>query len=125
MKRKTRLWVRFVLVVLLGGGAYLLMRDYEQEFVYAPTAFVKKTPHDAGMPFDSIAFTSNDGVTIQGWFIPAQSADQPPATNTSPLTVLFFHGHAGNMSDSLDKIHLLHDMGLDVFAIDYHGYGTS
>src|SRR5277367_5201469 len=49
MKRKTRLWVRFVLVVLLGGGAYLLMRDYEQEFVYAPTSFVKKTPHDAGM----------------------------------------------------------------------------
>ena len=25
----------------------------------------------------------------------------------------------------MDKIHLFHDMGLDVFAIDYHGYGTS
>jgi len=29
------------------------------------------------------------------------------------------------MSDSLEKIHLFHDMGLDVFAIDYHGYGAS
>jgi fermentation-respiration switch protein FrsA (DUF1100 family) len=125
MKRKTRLWLRFILVVLLGGGAYLLMRDYEQEFVYAPTSFVKKTPRDAGMPFDSIALTSADGVTIQGWFIPALSSDQPPATNAAPLTVLFFHGRAGNMSDSLDKIHLFHDMGLDVFAIDYHGYGAS
>jgi len=125
MKRKTRLWVRFILVVLLGGGVYLLLRDYEQEFVYAPTAFVKKTPRDAGMPFDSIALTSDDGVTIQGWFIPAQSPDQPPATNAAPLTLLFFHGRVGNMSDDMDKIHLFHDMGLDVFAIDYHGYGTS
>ncbi len=125
MKRKTRLWLRFVLVVLLAGGVYLLMRDYEQEFVYAPTSFVKKTPRDTGMPFDSIALASYDGVTIQGWFIPAQSPDQPPATNAAPLTLLFFHDRAGNMSDSLEKIHLFHDMGLDVFAIDYHGYGAS
>ena len=125
MKRKTRLWLRFVLVVLLAGGVYLLMRDYEQEFVYAPTSFVKKTPRDTGMPFDSIALASDDGVTIQGWFIPAQSPEQPPATNAAPRTLLFFHGRAGNMSDSLEKIHLFHDMGLDVFAIDYHGYGAS
>jgi alpha-beta hydrolase superfamily lysophospholipase len=125
MKRKTRLWLRFILVALLVGGVYLLMRDYEQEFVYAPTSFVKKTPRDAGMPFDSIALVSADGVTIQGWFIPAQSPDQRPATNAAPLTLLFFHGRAGNMSDSLEKIHLFHDMGLDVFAIDYHGYGAS
>jgi uncharacterized protein len=125
MKRKTRLWLRFLLVALLGGGVYLLLRDYEQEFVYAPTSFVKKTPRDVGMPYDSIALTSDDGVTIQGWFIPAQPSDQPPATNAAPLTLLYFHGRAGNLSDSLEKIHLFHDMGLDVFAIDYHGYGTS
>ena len=125
MKRKTRLWLRFVLVGLLAGGVYLLMRDYEQEFVYAPTSFVKKTPRDTGIPFDSIALASYDGVTIQGWFIPDQSTDQPPATNAAPLTLLFFHGRAGNMSDSLEKIRLFHDMGLDVFAIDYHGYGAS
>ena len=29
------------------------------------------------------------------------------------------------MSDSLEKIRFFHDMGLDVFAIDYHGYGAS
>ncbi len=125
MKRKTRLWLRLILVALLGGGVYLLMRDYEQEFVYAPTSFVKKTPRDAGMPFDSIALESDDGVTIQGWFIPAQSPDQPSATDAVSRTLLFFHGRAGNMSDSLEKIHLFHDMGLDVFAIDYHGYGAS
>lgn len=121
MKHKTRLWLRFILVVLLGGGVYLLLRDYERQLVYSPSSFVKKTPRDAGMPFDGIALTSADGVTIQGWFIPAQSS----TTDSAPLTLLFLHGRTGNLSDSLDKIHLFHDMGLDVFAIDYHGYGAS
>jgi hypothetical protein len=121
MKHKTRLWLRFILVVLLGGGVYLLLRDYERQLVYAPSSFVKKTPRDAGMPFDGIALTSADGVTIQGWFIPASSS----TTDSAPSTLLFFHGRTGNLSDSLDKIHLFHDMGLDVFAIDYHGYGAS
>jgi fermentation-respiration switch protein FrsA (DUF1100 family) len=125
MKRKTRLWLRFFLVALLAGGGYLLMRDYEQEFVYAPTSNIKKTPRDAGLPYDSIALTSDDGVTIQGWFIPAQPADPPPATNAAPVTLLYLHGRTGNLSDNLDKLHLFHDMGLDVFAIDYHGYGAS
>ncbi|HVM60900.1 MAG TPA: alpha/beta hydrolase [Verrucomicrobiae bacterium] len=124
MKRKTRLWLRFILVGLLAGALYLLMLNYEQEFVYAPSPFVKKTPHDAGMAFDSVVFASDDGVNIQGWFIPAQSSDPPP-TNSSALTLLYLHGRAGNMGDSLEKIHLFHDMGLDVFAIDYHGYGAS
>ena len=125
MKRKTRLWLRFFLLVLLGGALYLLMLNYEQELVYAPSPFVKKTPRDVGMAFDSIVFASDDGVNIQGWFIPAQSSDQPPATDSSRLTLLFFHGRSGNMSDSLEKLRLFHDMGLDVFAIDYHGYGAS
>jgi fermentation-respiration switch protein FrsA (DUF1100 family) len=125
MKRKTRLWVRFILLALVAGGVYLVMYDYEQEFVYVPTTFVKQTPRDVGMPFDSIALTSDDGVNIQGWFIPAQSLDQPSGTPAAARTLLFFHGRAGNMSDSLEKIRLFHDMGLDVFAIDYHGYGAS
>jgi hypothetical protein len=125
MKRKTQLWLRFILLVLLGGALYLLMLNYEQEFVYAPSPFVKRTPRDSGMAFDSVALASDDGVNIQGWFIPAQSADEPPATNSSALTLLFFHGRSGNMSDSLEKLRLFHDMGLDVFTIDYHGYGAS
>ena len=125
MKRKTRLWLRILLMVLLGGALYLLMQAYEQDFVYAPSPFAKKTPHDSGMAFDSVALASDDGVNIQGWFIPAQSSGEMPATNSSALTLLFFHGRSGNMSDSLEKLRLFHDMGLDVFTIDYHGYGAS
>ncbi len=76
MKRKTRLWLRFILLGLLVGGVYLLMRDYEQEFVYAPTSFVKKTPRDAGMPFDSIAL----GRTTVS---PSRAGSSPPSRRIS------------------------------------------
>jgi len=123
MKPKTRLWLRIILTLLLGGGVYLILRNYEQTFVYAPSPFVTKTPRDAEMAFDNIALVAEDGVNIQGWFIPAQSPES--TTNSSTPTLLFFHGKAGNISDCLEKIHLFHDMGLDVFIIDYHGYGKS
>jgi alpha-beta hydrolase superfamily lysophospholipase len=125
MKSKARSWLRFLLVVLLGGALYALLLIYEQESVYAPSPFMKKTPHESGLAFDSVALTSDDGVNIQGWFIPAQPSEGPAATNSTVMTLLFFHGRSGNMSDSLEKLRLFHDMGLDVFTIDYHGYGAS
>lgn len=123
MKAKTRLWLRIILTLLLAGGVYLIIRNYEQGFVYAPSPFITKTPRDEEMPFDNIALVTDDGINIQGWFVPAQWPE--PATNSSTRTLLFFHGRSGNISDCLDKIHLFHDMGLDVFIIDYHGYGRS
>jgi alpha-beta hydrolase superfamily lysophospholipase len=125
MKHRTRSLLRLALLLLLVGGVYLVMRNFEQQFVYAPSAFIKKTPRQAKLPFDNIALATDDGVNIQGWFVPAHGPEETFATNSPPPTLLFFHGAVGNISDYLEKLHLLHDMGLDVFTIDYHGYGKS
>jgi fermentation-respiration switch protein FrsA (DUF1100 family) len=125
MKRRTRSWLRLTLLVFLVGGVYLVMRNFEQQFVYAPSAFIKKTPRQVKLPFDNIALATDDGVTIEGWFIPAHAPEEASGTNTPPPTVLFFHGAVGNLSDYLEKVHLLHDVGVDVFTVDYHGYGRS
>ncbi len=95
MKRRTRSWLRLLLFLLLIGGVYLVMRDYEQEFVYAPNTLIKKTPRAAKLAFDNIALRTDDGVNIQGWFIPATAPDEAPSTNSSPPTLLFFHGAVG------------------------------
>jgi fermentation-respiration switch protein FrsA (DUF1100 family) len=110
---------------MLAGGLYLLLRDYEEKLVYAPSAFLQKTPREADMAYDKIALLADDGVNIQGWFVPARPLEQEPATNSATATLLFFHGKTGNLGDCLEKIHFFHDMGLDVFIIDYHGYGKS
>jgi len=107
------------------GGVYLVMRNYEQQLVYAPSTLIKKTPRDAKLSFDNIALPTDDGVNIQGWFVPAHTPEEVSGTNAPPPTLIFFHGRVGNISDYLEKVHLLHDMGLDVFTVDYHGYGKS
>jgi uncharacterized protein len=114
-----------MLLLLLVGGVYLVMRNFEQQFVYAPSTLIKKTPRQAKLPFDNIALVTGDSVNIEGWFIPAHAPGETSATNAPSSTLLFFHGSVGNLGDYLEKIHLLHDMDVDVFAIDYRGYGKS
>ncbi len=74
MKRRTRSWLRLTLLLLLVGGVYLVMRNFEQQFVYAPSSFIRKTPRQAKLSFDNIALTTDDGVNIQGWFVPGTRA---------------------------------------------------
>ena len=59
---------------------------------------------------------TKDGVKINGWFIPY---------NNATYTLLFSHGNAGNIAHRLDKIVMLHKMGLNIFIFDYRGYGNS
>jgi fermentation-respiration switch protein FrsA (DUF1100 family) len=53
---------------------------------------------------------------LHGWFVPGDSTN---------LTVLYFHGNAGNISGRMETIQLLHQMGLNVFIFDYRGFGES
>ena len=125
MKRKTRLRLRLMLLLLVLGGGYFALRTYVEQFAFNPSAMLTKTPHDVDLPFDNVVVTTSDGVNIHGWLIPQHPGGDPSPTNSSSPTLLLLHGGSGNMSDCLEKIRLFHDIGLDVFIIDYRGYGKS
>lgn len=74
------------------------------------------TPATAGLTYEDVAFSAEDGTALHGWFIPGQ-ADRP--------VLLFFHGNAGNISDRVDNLARLNRLGLSVFIFDYRGYGRS
>jgi fermentation-respiration switch protein FrsA (DUF1100 family) len=74
------------------------------------------TPQQRGLDYETVALTTKDGISLNGWFVPVK---QPRAT------VLFFHGNAGNISHRLETLELLHELGLAVFIFDYRGYGMS
>jgi len=125
MKHKTRSWFRLILFLLLVGGLYLLLRSFEQSCVFHPSTTLTKTPQDIDLPFDSVALTTADNVSINGWFIPQRGPEGENASGDVPPSLLFFHGADGNCGDRLQKIRLFHDLGFDVFIIDYRGYGKS
>jgi fermentation-respiration switch protein FrsA (DUF1100 family) len=125
MKRTTQSWLRRLLFLLLVAGAYLGLRTYAERYPFDPSDWLDKTPRDLDLPFDSVVVTASDGVNVHGWLIPQDPGAGLSTTRSTPPTLLFLHGGDGNMSDRLEKIRFFHDLGLDVFIIDYRGYGKS
>jgi len=106
--------VTVLFITYLGLG--LVLYFMQPVFLYGPVREVSSTPGELGLDFESVVFTSGDGLLLSGWYIPAENSE---------LTVLFCHGNGGNMMHRLDSINIFHNLGLNCFIFDYRGYGTS
>lgn len=124
MARQLKTWPKALALFLLIGGLYYALRQYEQHMLYAPDVAVSDTPEKIGLPFEAVEFTTADGIVLHGWYVPAES-DAASTTNTAPATLLFLRGNAGNMSHSLDRLRVFHDLGLNVLIFDYRGFGQN
>jgi hypothetical protein len=106
----------------------LWLRWNEPRMIYYPNRQIEQTPDVLGLQYDDVTLTTSDGHRINGWFLPAVAsakAGLPAPTPNARLTVLFFHGNAGNMSHRFEKLAVLRNLGVDTFIIDYRGYGRS
>jgi len=101
--------------VLLSAALYL-MQNKMVFLANMPGRALTATPGDVGFDYQDVTFTTNKGVRLHGWFVPAEDAS---------TTVLFLHGNAGNISHRLESIAIFRELGLNVFIIDYRGYGQS
>lgn len=75
-----------------------------------------ETPAAINAAYEDIYFKTEDGLALNGWFLPKDGAR---------LTLLFCHGNAGNISHRLPKLGMLQRLGLNIFIFDYRGYGRS
>lgn len=113
-----------VLSLLLTAGALycvlvLLVYVFQGRLLYLPNIAgrgLDATPAAIGLEYEEIRFSTHDGVSLHGWFVPSREAER---------VVLFCHGNAGNISHRLDSIQIFHDLALNVFIFDYRGYGLS
>lgn len=108
----------WILLSIAAGYVVLVVLMYfmQSSLIYHPQKSIWATPSSVGLQYEDVNFQTDDGVTLHGWFVPNDSTD---------LTVLYFHGNAGNISGRLQTIQLLHQLGLNVFIFDYRGYGKS
>lgn len=97
----------------------LLFWQGSWQLLYHPSASITRTPASAGLAFEHIAFDpdSSGQPQLTAWWIP----QNPP----SQRTALYLHGADGNLSSTVDLLTHLHAANLNVFAIDYRGYGQS
>ena len=101
-----------VLVVALNAWMYLM----QPGMVFFPTRALDATPEQWGLAYEDVRFSTADGMNLHGWYLPREGARG---------TLLFFHGNAGNISHRGDSIRIFNRLGLNVFIIDYRGYGRS
>jgi uncharacterized protein len=98
----------------------------------ARRAPLDRTPAEAGLAYEDVAFPATDGVGLKGWFIPRDGEGRGPV-------IAFVHGwlwnRLGNVEgqvpvadksvDFLPAARALHDAGFNVLLFDIRRHGES
>ena len=124
MSAPTAFWSSTIWHILVYGTiAYVtfafVMFLLQSRLIYypnMPSRAVTATPDQAGLIYERVEFAAEDGVRLDGWFLPAEIPRG---------VLLFFHGNAGNISHRLESLRIFRDLGLSTFIFDYRGYGRS
>lgn len=113
--RNLALFGCFVLVVSLAGGISFLARQQALKYT-RPQRFIRTaddTPAREGIPYEDIALTTSDDLTLQAWYTPPQNG----------AVILVAHGHAG--ARSTDMHTLFARNGYGVLSWDFRAHGES
>jgi uncharacterized protein len=100
----------------------LLFYQGQWQLVLHPTRTTANPASIAGTPYELVRFGPDESATPQltGWWIPSD-----PGGRYAHLTILFLADGNGSLADSIPTLASLHNLGINVFAFDYRGYGQS
>lgn len=134
----TFLWIAvgalgLLLIVVLGSAGYMLRLA-----AFPPRQRLWTDPSYVGLPFESVDFSSKDGVRLSGWFIPPREASS--GADKRPCVVLI-HGWPWNRLGTqgrflrdlpkaepielLPLVKVLWDEGYAIMMFDQRNHGVS
>ncbi len=100
------------LLFILGGGVAIAFVS-----VFPIRYKVKSFPSRFGAEYDDVSFTSNDGILLKGWWIPAPQSPEG--------TVILSHGMLANRTQMLAWAEVLWRAGYNVLLYDFRANGES
>lgn len=116
-KPKGKTLLSLVTLALLTYGTFALLLYVSQpRLLFFPTRSIEASPQQAGLIYEDVSLTTDDGLRLGAWYVPALQARG---------VILFCHGNGGNISHRLDSLLLFHGLGYACLIFDYRGYGTS
>jgi len=116
-----------VLLVLLCATIVVGTMFLERQMIYYPTRYpdglwdLDAVTRYSGCTLEDCFFTAADGVRLHGWRCRPAHAEGI----TGDMVLLWFHGNAGNLSHRADLMLRLAATPVQVFIVDYRGYGRS
>ncbi|MFO0948927.1 MAG: alpha/beta fold hydrolase [Planctomycetota bacterium] len=84
--------------------------------VRLPKPINTRSPADEGLEFETLHFSSTDGVDLESWYIP---------TENPRGIILFFHGYGSCKMAHLTSASILRGKGYDCLLVDERGAGGS
>jgi len=105
-----------VLAAVIAGTALVVLAwVFQRRLVYFPFDDVP-APATLGLhAVETIAFSTADGLELQGWFVHAPHAPR--------ATIVVFNGNGANRAYRAPLAAALQARGFDVLLFDYRGYG--
>ncbi len=86
------------------------------ELIHPPHRRAIASPADYHLSFENISFATRDGLTLRGWFIPAENPHG---------TIVVCHGYTGDCSPDLQYAPLFHQHDYNMLFFDFRGHGMS
>jgi pimeloyl-ACP methyl ester carboxylesterase len=114
------------LIAVTYAASVGMVRFLEQRQLYAPD--VDRTlvaPREQlGLPVERVELMTRDSITLVGWVIPGERTQ---SVDDSPIWLLICKGNQGNIAAPARLQHYaaLRQLGLNILAFDYRGYGES
>lgn len=111
-----------------------MLNGMAELFAHSVRTPLLHTPGEYGMEYEDVYFPAIDGVTLEGWFIPANSDRLLICNHCLPANKSGFPGHLepwkslgfGDFEvNFLPKYKALHDAGYNVLVYDMRNHGRS
>jgi fermentation-respiration switch protein FrsA (DUF1100 family) len=128
-------WLSVRILLLLITGLVTFVMLFEDRFIYFPSKYpegfwdverLQAGRGEASSKIEDVWMRAADGVRLHGWYCTPQPTDgEDSSLAPNVMTLLWFHGNAGNLSHRYPVIEKLLEQRIAVFIIDYRGYGRS
>ncbi len=112
--------------VIVCGTIGFGMVFLEESMIFYPTRYpdgfwdTEALSRSAGVAVEDHFFRTDDHLRLHGWWCSPEKRG-----GTADLVLLWFHGNAGNLSHRADLMLKLAGLPVQVFLVDYRGYGRS
>ena len=117
-----------LVAALVCGYATLCLLVYQGawQLILHPSHTIDRTPASAGLVYTDVRFDASETgqPRLTAWWVPTAPEVGFQARHAS-FTVLYLHDGSGSLSKTAPMLALLHRAGLNIFAIDYRGFGAS
>lgn len=117
-----------VFVIVVYVGAAIVLKASERSIIYVPgDREVPDPPASLDLRHRSVEFLTADSVRLHAWVVPAAPAATAAPADSSGWWLLINHGNYGNIGfgERPEFYAYARDLGLNLFAYDYRGYGRS